>query len=118
MATLHLPAFRLLIQRMLRKLPWLLVAVAGALGWGVLALHRGETVSAAWLVLAAVGTYLVAFRFYSRFLADRVFGLNDRRATPAERLANGRDYVPTSATCRARSGSCSAWSWPARSRIS
>src|SRR5207245_8250569 len=42
------------------------------------------------------GTYLVAFRFYSRFLADRVFGLNDRRATPAERLANGRDYVPTS----------------------
>ena len=96
MATLHLPAFRLLIQRMVRKLPWLLVAVAGALGWGVLALHRGETVSAAWLVLAAVGTYLVAFRFYSRFLADRVFGLNDRRATPAERLANGRDYVPTS----------------------
>jgi carbon starvation protein len=96
MATLHLPAFRLLIQRMLRKLPWLLVAVAGALGWGVLALHRGETVSAAWLVLAAVGTYLIAFRFYSRFLADRVFGLNDRRATPAERLANGRDFVPTS----------------------
>jgi len=81
---------------MLRKLAWLLVAVAGALGWGVLALHRGETVSAAWLVLAAVGTYLLAFRFYSRFLADRVFGLNDRRATPAERLANGRDYVPTS----------------------
>ena len=60
------------------------------------ALHRGETISAAWLVLAAVGTYLIAFRFYSRFLADRVFGLNDRRATPAERLANGRDYVPTS----------------------
>ena len=46
-------------------------------------------------MLAAVGTYLVAFRFYSRFLADRVFGLDDRRATPAERLANGRDYVPT-----------------------
>ena len=62
----------------------------------MLALHRGESISAAWLVLAAVGTYLLAFRFYSRFLADRVFGLNDRRATPAERLANGRDYVPTS----------------------
>ena len=81
---------------MLPKLGWLLTALAGAVGWGVLALHRGETVSAAWLVLAAVGTYLVAFRFYSRFLADRVFGLNDRRATPAERLANGRDFVPTS----------------------
>ena len=81
---------------MLRAIAWLLVGLAGAAGWGVLALHRGETISAAWLVLAAVGTYLLAFRFYSRFLADRVFGLNDRRATPAERLANGRDYVPTS----------------------
>jgi carbon starvation protein len=81
---------------MLRAIAWLFVGLAGAAGWGMLALHRGETISAAWLVLAAVGTYLLAFRFYSRFLADRVFGLNDRRATPAERLANGRDYVPTS----------------------
>ncbi len=81
---------------MLRAIAWLLVGLAGAAGWGVLALHRGETISAAWLVLAAVCTYLLAFRFYSRFLADKVFGLNDRRATPAERLANGRDYVPTS----------------------
>jgi carbon starvation protein len=81
---------------MLRAIAWLFVGLAGAAGWAVLALHRGETISAAWLVLAAVGTYLLAFRFYSRFLADRVFGLNDRRATPAERLANGRDYVPTS----------------------
>ena len=66
------------------------------MSWAVLALHRGETISAAWLVLAAVGTYLIAYRFYSRFLADRVLGLNDRRATPAERLNNGRDFVPTS----------------------
>jgi carbon starvation protein len=78
------------------NIAWLLVALAGAAGWGMLALHRGETISAAWLIVAAVGTYLVAFRFYSRFLADRVFGLNDRRATPAERLTNGRDFVPTS----------------------
>ena len=74
---------------------WAAVALAGAVGWGVLALHRGETISAAWLVVAAVCTYLVAYRFYSRFLADRVFGLDDRRATPAERLNNGRDFVPT-----------------------
>jgi carbon starvation protein len=80
----------------LKHIGWLLVALGGAVAWGVLALHRGETINAAWLVLAAVGTYLIAYRFYSRFLADRVFGLNDRRATPAERLANGRDYVPTS----------------------
>ncbi|HET6836739.1 MAG TPA: carbon starvation CstA family protein [Gemmatimonadales bacterium] len=82
---------------MLRKyIGWLALAVAGAVAWSVLALHRGETISAAWLVLAAVGTYLLGYRFYSRFLADRVFGLNDRRATPAERLTNGRDFVPTS----------------------
>jgi carbon starvation protein len=74
---------------------WIVVSLAGAAGWAVLALHRGETVSAAWMVLAAVGTYLVAYRFYSRFIAHRVLGLDDRRATPAERLANGRDFVPT-----------------------
>src|SRR5689334_21629552 len=81
---------------MLPILVWLVVALAGAAGWGALALHRGETINAAWLVLAAVCTYLLAFRFYSRFLAERVFGLNDRRATPAERLANGPDVVPPS----------------------
>ena len=76
--------------RLARSSPW-----PARSAWGVLALHRGETISAAWLVLAAVGTYLIGYRFYSRFLADRVFDLNDRRATPAERLANGRDFVPT-----------------------
>jgi len=60
----------------------------------VLALSRGEPVSAAWLVLAAVATYLIAYRFYSRFLAERIFELDDRRATPAERLDNGRDFSP------------------------
>src|SRR6185503_2291604 len=80
---------------MVRTIGWLVVGLAGAVAWAVLALHRGETISAAWLVLAAVGTYLIAYRFYSRFLADRVLGLNDRRATPAERLSNGVDFVPT-----------------------
>jgi carbon starvation protein len=81
---------------LMKRIGWMALAVAGAVAWGVLGLHRGETISAAWLVLAAVGTYLIAYRFYSRFIADRVLGLNDRRATPAERLANGRDFVPTS----------------------
>src|SRR5687767_4172633 len=81
---------------LLKYIGWLAVAVAGAVAWAMLALHRGETISAAWLVLAAVGTYLLAYRFYSRFLAYRVLGINDRRATPAERLNNGRDFVPTS----------------------
>jgi carbon starvation protein len=79
----------------MRILLWAAVALAGAAGWGALALARGEPVSAAWLIVAAVCTYLIAFRFYGRFLATRVTGLDDRRATPAERLANGRDYVAT-----------------------
>jgi carbon starvation protein len=79
----------------MRIIIWILVVLAGAAGWGMLALGRGETVSAAWLVLAAVGTYLVAYRFYSRYLADNIFELTNRRATPAERLNNGRDFVPT-----------------------
>ena len=81
---------------LVKRLGWLLVAITGGVAWAVLALHRGETINAAWVVLAAVGTYLLAYRFYSRFLALRVLGVNDRRATPAERLANGRDFVPTS----------------------
>jgi carbon starvation protein len=80
----------------MKTLPWILVGLAGATGWAMLALARGEPVSAAWLVIAAIGTYLIAYRFYSRFIADRLFGLTDRRATPAERLNNGRDFVPTS----------------------
>ena len=79
----------------MRMILWAFIALVGAIGWGVLALHRGETVSAAWLILAAVGTYLVAYRFYARFLATKVFELDGRRATPAERLNNGRDFIPT-----------------------
>src|SRR5690242_2716193 len=92
--TSHLSSFSFPAM-LLKNFKWLVLAILGAVAWAVLALHRGETVSAAWLVLAAVGTYLLAYRFYSRFLAERVFELNDRRATPAERLENGRDFVPT-----------------------
>ena len=74
---------------------WAAVAVLGAVSLALIALHRGETINAAWLVTAAICTYAVAYRFYSRFLATRVFGLDDRRATPAERLNNGVDFVPT-----------------------
>ena len=79
----------------LPKLFWAAMAVLGAFALGLLALHRGETINAAWLVIAAVCTYLVAYRFYARFLARRVFELDDGRATPAERLDNHVDYVPT-----------------------
>jgi carbon starvation protein len=83
------------MPRFARAILWLAVAALGAVAFGILALVRGETVSAAWLVIAAVCTYVVAFRFYSRFIAIKVFALDPRRATPAERLSNGRDFVPT-----------------------
>src|SRR5687767_1126618 len=74
---------------------WLGVSVLGAAAFGYIALARGENIGAAWLIVAAVCTYLVAYRFYSRFIANTVFELNPKRATPAERLNNGRDFVPT-----------------------
>jgi carbon starvation protein len=80
----------------LSAIVWLAVAVVGGGALGFIALSRGETISAAWLLVAAVCSYLVAYRFYSRFIADRVFGLDPCRATPAERLNNGRDFVVTS----------------------
>src|SRR3989475_2582003 len=83
------------MQPLASLLMWSGISVLGAAAFGVLALSRGETVNAAWLLTAAVCTYAVGYRFYSKFLADRVFGLDDRRATPAERCNNGRDYVPT-----------------------
>ncbi len=83
------------MNRVLAAIIWVAIAAAGAAGFGVLALSRGETISAAWILVAGICTYLVAYRFYARFIADRVFGVNDRRATPAERLNNGRDFHPT-----------------------
>ena len=79
----------------MKRLLWAAIAVLGAAAFGVLALSRGETINAAWLLTAAVCTYVIAYRFYSTFLATRVFGLDPRRATPAERFNNGRDFVPT-----------------------
>ena len=83
------------MQPLASLLVWSGISVLGAAAFGVLALSRGETVNAAWLLTAAVCTYAVGYRFYSTFLANRVFGLDDRRATPAERCNNGRDFVPT-----------------------
>jgi carbon starvation protein len=74
---------------------WSIVALAGAGALAYLALTRGENVSAAWLLVAAVCTYAVGYRFYSAFIAAKVFALDKDRQTPAERLADGRDYVPT-----------------------
>ena len=82
-------------RAVLAGLTWVGVAALGAAAFGILAVTRGEPVSAAWLLTAAICTYAVAYRFYSRFIANRVFALDANRPTPAVRLADGRDYVPT-----------------------
>ncbi|MGL5281152.1 MAG: carbon starvation CstA family protein, partial [Plesiomonas shigelloides] len=74
---------------------WLLIALAGAAAFGTLALHRGESINAIWLITAAVSCYLIAYRFYSRFIANKVLELNGQRLTPAVRHNDGLDYVPT-----------------------
>jgi carbon starvation protein len=74
---------------------WTAVALVGAIAWGVIALVRNEQISAVWLIAAALGSYAIAYRFYARFIVKRVLEVNDRRATPAERLDNSIDFQPT-----------------------
>jgi carbon starvation protein len=74
---------------------WSAVALLGAVAWGVLALARGERINAVWLLFAALCSYAIAYRFYARFIVKRVLEVDDKRATPAERLDNGHDYHPT-----------------------
>jgi len=71
------------------------IAILGAVALGVIALHRGESISAVWIVVAALCVYAIAYRFYARYLAGQVLGLNARRPTPAVRHNDGLDYVPT-----------------------
>jgi carbon starvation protein len=75
--------------------PWILVALLGAVSLAQVAVFRGESVNAAWLLAAAICTYLLAYRFYSAWVAAKVLCIDATRATPAERLDNGRDFVPT-----------------------
>ena len=82
-------------MRWAKRLAWAGVAVAGATAFGAVASSRGEPVSAGHLLLAAVCAYTLGYRFYSKFIAVRVLVLDDRRTTPAVRLEDGRDFVPT-----------------------
>lgn len=77
------------------KLLWAAVAVIGAVSFGVVALAHGETVNAAWLVIAAVCTYFIAYRFYALWIAQKVLGVDVNRMTPAYRHNDGLDFVPT-----------------------
>jgi carbon starvation protein len=82
-------------MKIAKFLLWLAIAILGALALGAIALRRGEAINAMWLVIAALCTYALGYRFYSKFLAVKVLALDAMRATPAERLDNGRDFMPT-----------------------
>src|SRR6476619_5746461 len=83
------------MNRILGRILWAAISLAAALSLGAVAQSRGEPVNSTWLVIASVCTYLVGYRFYARFVAARVMALDDKRATPAERLRDGHDFEPT-----------------------
>src|SRR6202789_33070 len=83
------------MKKPLRVLGWGAVAVLGAVAVAVIAVRRGEPINALWLVTAAVCCYLLGYRFYNKFIAVKILALDGLRATPAERLENGRDFLVT-----------------------
>ena len=83
------------MSKSVRAVVWLTVTLVGALSVATIAVHRGEEISAMWLVVAAGCSYALGYRFYSKFIAARVLALDALRATPAERLDNGQDFVRT-----------------------
>src|SRR6185437_877776 len=82
-------------MKIARILVWLGVAGLGAMAFAAIAWRRGEPISAMWLLVAAICTYALGYRFYSKFVAAKVLTPDAMRATPAERLENGRDFIPT-----------------------
>jgi carbon starvation protein len=83
------------MSKVLRAGFFAIIALAGAASLAKIAWYRGETLNAAWLLTAAVCTYLIAYRFYSKLIASKIFALDPKRPTPAVRLDDGRDFVPT-----------------------
>src|SRR5271163_1738444 len=83
------------MKRIFSILGWTVVSLLGAAGLGAIAFERGENLNAGWFVLASACTYFLAYRFYSAFISAKVLALDPKRATPAERMDDGRDYVPT-----------------------
>ena len=82
-------------MKILKNLLWVALALGSALCLGAIATSRGEPINSMWLIAASICTYLLGFRFYGAFIAAKVMALDDKRATPAERLENGRDFVVT-----------------------
>src|SRR5262245_17924860 len=78
----------------MRRIGWGLVALIGAFAVGGIALHRGETINAMWIIVAAICVYSLGYRFYSAWVATKVLCVDSPRATPAIRPNNGRDFMP------------------------
>jgi carbon starvation protein len=83
------------MPRIVKILIWVAISIVGGFAFATIGLKRGETINAAWLLTAALCTYAVAYRFYSKIIAANIFALSAERATPALRLSDGRDFVPT-----------------------
>ena len=83
------------MKKYLSKLIWLLVVLLGVTAFASIAFNRGESISAMWLITAAICIYAIAYRFYASWIAAKVLVIDETRATPAERLDNGRDFLPT-----------------------
>src|SRR5205809_3597907 len=83
------------MKKMTASLFWLAVALAGGWAYATLATHRGEAISSVYILVAAICTYTIGYRFYSKWIAARVLALNDRRATPCEVHDDGKDFVKT-----------------------
>jgi carbon starvation protein len=83
------------MHKKLKIIIWLAVGLLGTFALSTIALNRGESINALWLITAAVCIYAIAYRFYAAWIAAKVLVIDETRATPAERLDNGRDYMPT-----------------------
>ena len=79
----------------MKKIGWIIIALVGAFAFALIALQREESINAIWFITAAICIYMVAYRFYAAWIATKVFVLDEFRETPAVRLSNNRDFVPT-----------------------
>ena len=77
------------------KAVWIFISILGAFAIGYIALNRGETINAMWILTAATCVYAIGYRFYSLYIANKVLGVDSTRMTPAFRHNDGLDYIPT-----------------------
>ncbi|HEY6185448.1 MAG TPA: carbon starvation CstA family protein, partial [Terriglobales bacterium] len=90
-----LQQYFLVMNKIFLTLVWIAVAILAVIAVATIALHRGEEINALWLLVAAICVYAIGYRFYAKFISVKVLVLDATRATPAERLENGRDFVAT-----------------------